>query len=474
MADNALIDLTVTQALEGLARKSFSDLEYVDALIAQSEKSRDLNAFVSYDWDALRAAARRYDQGDGVYGRLGGIPLALKDNINTTTLTSAAGTTVLRGFTPATNAPVVNALMAEGALLGGKTNMHELAFGVTTNNGATGASRNPYNRDYIPGGSSGGTGVAVAQRIMPAGLGSDTGASVRLPAALCGIFGFRPSMGRYSTKGVVPCSAIRDTIGPMTRTVEDAVLLDAVITGEPGPFLPIDLKGVRLGVPRKYFYENLDSEVARIAEGFLDRLAAAGAVLVETEVENVGALNAAFSFTICLYEFAHNMQDFLREQGYRLTLQDLCDGIGSPDVKGVVASQLGSDAISDAAYREAITVQRPLLLRAYADCFARSRVEALVFPVSPVPARPIGEDETIELNGKRVSTIFTYIQNTDPSSNTGLTAASIPAGLTAQGLPVGMEVDGPSGTDRRILGIARSIERLIGTLPKPGATPRRI
>jgi len=466
MTKTDLADLTVTEALAGLGKKAFSCSEYADALIKQSQINANLNGFVSSDWDALRASAAEYDRGRGKPGRLAGIPLALKDNINTMTLTSAAGTTVLRRFTPKANAPVAQALFDEGALLGGKTNMHELAFGATSNNGATGPCRNPWNPSMITGGSSGGTSAVVSARMMPGGLGSDTGASVRLPAALCGIFGFRPSMGRYSEKGVVPCAFSRDTVGPMARTAEDAALIDAVVTRMPVPYAPVALKGLRLGVPRKHFYENLQPEVARIAEEFLSKLSAAGADLVECEVINVTDLSTAL-FGVTLYEFRHGLEDWVKEQGYDISIQEICDGVGSPDVKATLAAQLGPDAVPETIYREGLSAGYPKLQRAYAECFASSRLDALVFPVSPVVAPPIGEDETIEVNGKRASTIMTLIQNVYPSANGANCGASLPAGLSKDGLPVGMEIDGLPGMDARIFGIALAVEELVGTLPRP-------
>ena len=467
MAKSELTELTISAALDGLARKSFSCGEYAEALIQQADALADLNAFVSRDWDALRKAATQYDQGRGRPGRLAGIPLALKDNIHTTTLTSAAGTPSLRRFTPRSNAPVAQALFDEGALLGGKTNMHELAFGATSNNGATGACHNPWNPKMITGGSSGGTAAAVSARIMPGGLGTDTGASVRLPSALCGVFGFRPSMGRYSQAGIVPCALSRDTAGPMARTVADAALIDAVVTGMAKPFEPVDLKGRRLGVPRKHFYDNLDPDVSRLAEGFLVKLSEAGAEVIDCEVANVAELSTAL-FGVTMYEFRHNLEGYLREQGYDLSIEELCAEIGSPDVKGVLAMQLGPDTVPEQAYREGIEKGYPALQKAYADCFAQNRLDALVFPVSPVTARPIGDDETVEVTGGgRASTIMTLIQNVYPAANAANCGASLPVGLSSDGLPVGMEIDGLPGTDGKIFGIAHTAEALVGTLPRP-------
>jgi len=302
--------------------------------------------------------------------------------------------------------------------------------------------------------------------MMPGGLGTDTGASVRLPAALCGIFGFRPSMGRYNARGIVPCAFSRDTAGPMARTAEDAALIDAVVTKMPQPYSPISLKGLRLGVPRKHFYDNLQPEVARLAEAFLKKLADAAVDLVECEVVNVSDLNIAL-VDVTRFEFRHGLENWVKEQGYDISIEEICDGIGSADVKAALAAQLGPDAVPETVYRKGLSAGYPALQRAYAECFSRNRLDAMVFPVCPVVASAIGEDQTMDVNGARVSATMTLIQNVYPAANGGNCGASLPVGLSKNGLPVGMEIDGLPGMDARIFGIARAAEELVGTLPRP-------
>ena len=195
-----------------------------------------------------------------------GAPLLLKDNINTAHLPTSGCTPALKGHLPPANAPITRGLLEAGAVIFGKANMHELAFGITNNNPTFGPARNPYNPDLIPGGSSGGTAAAIAAGILPAGLGTDTGGSTRLPAALCGICGLRPTIGRYPTGGVIPISATRDTPGPMARAVEDLQLLDRVMAGDLTPVETIGLAEVRLGVPRAYYYDNLETGLADVIE----------------------------------------------------------------------------------------------------------------------------------------------------------------------------------------------------------------
>ena len=207
-----------------------------DALLARAAAHASLNAFITLEPDKVRAAAREADRKRAAgtsTGPLHGVPLALKDNLDTAEYATTGGTPGLAGNRPKRNAVIVQALLDAGAIALGKCNLHELAYGITNNNAAFGPARNPYAPDRIPGASSGGTGVAVAARLAPGGIGSDTGGSVRIPAALCGIVGLRPTTGRWSQAGIVPISHTRDTAGPMTRSVADCVLIDGVVTGGP-------------------------------------------------------------------------------------------------------------------------------------------------------------------------------------------------------------------------------------------------
>ena len=473
MRDAGLLELTVGRATAALRERACSCREYVEALIARCEAAAHLNAFVSHDWEALLASARAVDRGSGIDGPLAGVPLALKDNIDTTSLTTSGATGSLRDFVAPRNAPVANALFDAGALLGAKANMHELAFGITSNNAVTGASRNPWDPSMIPGGSSGGTAVAVAARMMPGGIGTDTGGSVRLPAALCGLAGFRPSAGRYPGAGIIPISRTRDTAGPLARDVADIRLLDAVMagTGRDEPVPVPEPRGLRLGVPRAAFYQELETDVAAEAARVLDLLSDLGVALIKADIPDVAELNAAVGFPIALFEFMRDLPRHLAENGIELSMDDVLAGIGSPDVKDIVASQLGPDAMPEAAYRKALEVDRPRLQRTWASYFAEQDIEAAIFPTSPVSARPVGEDVTIDLNGERVPTFATFIRNTDPGSNAGIPGITLPTGLTTAGLPIGMELDGPARSDERLLAVAAAIERAVGFDASPQISP---
>src|SRR5918992_5679722 len=277
-----LLELTATQAVAAMKAGDITAEAYAAALLARAGSLKFLNALISQDADQILEAARSADRlraAGGELRPLHGLPLLLKDNINTAALPTTAGTPGLRNNRPRHDAPVAAALFRAGGILFGKANMHELALGATSNNSTFGAVRNPYDPSKIPGGSSGGNASAVAARIIPAGLGTDTGGSVRIPAALCGVAGFRPTTGRYPdcstmpppqarvtsrlplptvgcwpSAGIVPISHTRDTAGLIARSVADLVLLDAAITGETPALAQVDLHGLRLGVARGNFF----------------------------------------------------------------------------------------------------------------------------------------------------------------------------------------------------------------------------
>jgi mandelamide amidase len=461
--------LTATEALKAMGGGKLSSSELTAALLARCKKLARLNAFIHLDPDAAKAAAANSDQRrrGGKAGALEGLPLVLKDNIDTAAMPTTGGTPALRRHRPKQDAPVAARLLAAGAVVLGKTNLHELAYGITNNNAAFGAAHNPYDPQRIPGASSGGTGVAVSARMAPAGLGSDTGGSVRIPAALCGVAGLRPTLLRWPQEGIVPISHTRDTAGPIARSVADLALLDGVVTGSALAEAPAGLKGLRLGVPRGLFWENLHPDTAKIAEDALKALAKAGVTLVEADIPDVGALDQAAGFPIALYETIVDLNRYLAGHKTGLDYAKVVAEVASPDVKGILQSLLGEAAVPEPAYREALTVHRPKLQRAYAAYFQRERVEAAIFPTTPLPAAKIGEDETTVLNGAAVPTFVTFIRNTSPGSVAGIPGLSLAAGLTPAGLPVGMELDAPAGADRRLLAIGLAVEAILPKLPPP-------
>jgi mandelamide amidase len=477
--DRDLTRLTVTQAARLIRDGEISSTRLTRALLNAIRANRDLNAFITVNETAALAAARRADQqrqrcDPRELGPLHGVPLAIKDNIHVAGLPNTAGTPGLRDFVPRDHAPVVQALLDAGAVVLGKTNMHELAFGITSNNAAFGAVRTPYDKARFAGGSSGGTGSAIAARLAPGGLGTDTGGSVRIPAALNGIAGLRPTVKRYPQIGITPLASTRDTAGPMARTVADLLLLDSVITRDWRPLPARAPHSIRLGMVPAMF-EDLDAETRALTDQALDKLRRAGVTLVQVQMPGLAELNAKIGFPVALFEANRDMTAYLIDYRVGLALESLVAQIASPDVKAVYQGAVlpgAPGAIPAAVYRDAINVYRPQLQQLYADTFKNYAIDALVFPTTPLPASPVvGSDEFVHLNGAKVPTLLTYIRNTDPGSNAGVPGLSLPMALTRGGLPLGLELDGPADSDRELIAVALALEKILGRLAPPGLPP---
>jgi mandelamide amidase len=449
------------------------------ALLARAGQVESLNAVISQDAEQVLAMARDADRRQALglpLGPLHGLPLLIKDNINTTELRTTAGTLALAENSPPRDAQIVTALLEAGATLFGKANMHELAFGITSNNLVFGPVRNPYDQQLIPGGSSGGNAAAVAARMTPAGVGTDTGGSTRIPAALCGVVGFRPTVGRYPGSGagsvdVVRISHTRDTPGPMARCVADVTLLDAVMADISRPWehlrqlqQQVDPGNLRLGITREYFFENLDPELETVVNDALCRLQDSGITLVEVDIPNLKDLVDAVGDPVSVFELGVDLPAYLQQNNTGITLERVAAEAGSPDVQIALRAVL-SGAVSEAVYLNALNVVRPKLQLALQQAF--DGVDALLFPTTPLPARPIGQDDTVELNGQQVSTYVTFSRQCEPGANADLPGLSLPAGLTCSGLPVGLELDGPYGSDNNLLAIGFAVERILGSLPAP-------
>ena len=465
-----LVELSAVDAVAAMTRGEVTAERYAGALLERCEAGKRLNAFITLDPARVLAAAREADgrrRAGAALGPLHGLPIPVKDSVNTKDFPTSAGTPALRGFQPKEDAPVVRALTGAGGIILGKTNLHELSLGWTSANQAFGPVGNPYDLTRIPGGSSGGTAAAVAARMAPLGVAEDTEGSIRVPAALCGVAGFRPTTGRYPSAGVAPITPLFDQVGPHARSVGDLALFDAVVSGEKDPIEPVPLAGVRLGVSRGYYFDGLDPEVERITTDALKRLTDAGAVLVEIEVPDLARLIGLTTFQIQIHDLIPSLSKYLADSGAGVTFEQV-RAQASADIKAAFSlfGPGGKGAVSERDYLAARDVHLPRLKATFRDYFATNGLAAIVFPATRIPAVPIGT-ETVELGGKKIPFETAISRNIAPGSTTGLPGLVLPAGLTAGGLPVSLEFDGPSGSDRALLGVGRSLERALGPLPAP-------
>jgi indoleacetamide hydrolase len=467
---------TAAELVASIRANKITAVSAVRAALERAEQLRDINAFIVLNRDGALAAAAKVDAGE-TKGALAGLPIIVKDNINTADLPTSGGTPALQNARPSRNAPSLQKLLDAGAIVIGKANMHELAFGITSTNLSSfaGPAKNPYDKTRIPGGSSGGTAAAIAARIVTCGLGSDTGGSTRVPAALTGTVGLRPSVGnggaerRYDDANlVVPISHTRDTVGPMGRTVADVALLDSVITGTPMASAE-PLRGKRIGIPAS-FWTGLDRELEAVAIAARTKLRDAGVVLVDADMPGLFEQNAKVSFPVALHEPVADIPAYLRASGIEgITLADIAAKVASPDVQGAFGA-ITADVFG-AAYPDVMSVQRPALQKIYEAYFRDNRLDGILFPTTIAPAPAIdmekGSSEMSVNGGTPAPTFDTMIRNTDPGSNAGLPGLSLFAGMTASGLPVGLEIDGPVGSDTKLLGLGLSIEAILGLAPPP-------
>ena len=474
MADSS--SATAAEIVASIRDKKMTAVSVVRAALARAEQLKELNAFIVLNRDGALEAAARVDLGETT-GALAGLPIIVKDNINTSDMPTSAGTPALQNARPAANAPSLQKLLDAGAIVIGKANMHELAFGITSTNLASfaGPVKNPYDTSRIPGGSSGGTSAAIAARIVTCGLGSDTGGSTRVPAALTGTVGLRPSVGNggaerryHDDNQVVPISHTRDTVGPMGRTVADVALLDSVISGMPMVGAE-PLRGKRLGIPAA-FWSGLDRDVEAVAKAASAKLAGVGVVLVDVDMPSLFEQNGKVSFVLALHEPVADIPAYLEASGIEgITLADIAAGIASPDVAGAFGA-ITADAFG-AAYPDAMNVQRPALQKMYQAYFRDNNLDGILFPTTIAPAPLIdvekGSGEMSIDGGAPVPTFDSMIRNTDPASNAGIPGLSLFAGMTPGGLPVGLEIDGSFGSDSKLLGLGLSIEAILGSAPPP-------
>lgn len=469
---NASVDV-ITKLIH---ERKVSCEELVHHYFAAIEKQQSLNAFISTDKASAIQQAQYWDKyllSGKPCPALMGILIAVKDNIHVVGFPNSAGTPALADFKPQSSAPIIQKLIVHGAIIVGKTNMHELAFGVTGYNtamhieGVVG-TRNAVNPLHIAGGSSSGSAVAVAAGMVPISIGTDTGASIRLPSALNGCVGFRPTVGRYSQEGITPISHTRDTAGPIAHTVSDIILIDQLITQEPKKE-PLQPHQIRLGI-NPYFWNHLDEDVHEQAHITLGLLKDAGVEIIPVDMPNLEELNHAISFPVVVYEGKYDLIQYLKHHDVNLTIETVVDQISSPDVQAIFKQNILPQLIQDQTgqlvpvlpfYEKAISEARPQLLELYQNTFKAHNLHALLLPTSPIVA-PLANEQV-----SSIENFQTLIRNTDPGSNIGLPGLSLPIGKGAKSkLPVGLEIDGLPHHDGEILAIGVTLEEIFKVLNK--------
>ncbi|WP_019852947.1 amidase family protein [Actinopolyspora mortivallis] len=443
-----------------------SAAEYAGDALDRCRAHRSLNAFVSLDADRVLRRARAADgtrpDDPASTGALHGVPIAVKDNIDVAGEVTTAGTPALRGNLARADAGVCSRLRQAGAVLFGKTNMHELAYGVTGENRVYGAVGNPVAGGRLPGGSSSGTAAAVAASLVPAGLGTDTGGSVRIPASCCGVTGFRPTTGRYPTGGVLRVSHTRDTVGILAGDVDDLLVLDGVLSGEADGTGEPERLPTRLVVPSCPGLGDVDAEVASVVTRAVRTLREHGWTLVEADFPpTVPELIERVSFPIALGETPACFRQYLETVREPTTLDGLVSSVADPDVRDILLPLCREDPERDEKRRRAVTELRPALAAAAAEHLLAHGASACLVPTTVLPAPRVGTRTLVRLNGRTVSTFPTYVRNTNLASIVGWPSVSIPAGRTERGLPVGLQLDAPAGTDRALLALARDCARVL-------------
>ncbi|HEY1239343.1 MAG TPA: amidase [Bryobacteraceae bacterium] len=456
--------MTIGEAVRALRDGRISSTELTREALAQIERlNPKLNAFITITGESALEAARLADAELAAgtdRGSLHGIPIAHKDLFFTRGVRTTCGSKIYEHFVPDHDAAVVEKLMVAGAVSLGKLNMHELAFGITSTNPHFGAVRNPWNPGHIPGGSSGGSGAAVAAGMVFAATGSDTGGSIRIPAALCGVVGLKPTYGRVSRFGALPLAFSLDHMGPLTRSVRDAGLMLNAIAGHdprdpasvsrPVPdFVPephCDIRGLRIGVPDAFFFDRLDPEVEAAVRRALAEAERLGAIVKTVRLPDVAAINAA-GMVVQFAEVAAVIEPHFTNR----------DQFG----KDVLALVDQGRFLTAADY---INAQR---LRRQAQLDFREvwrEVDCLITPTTAIAAPRIGE--TMVKVANREEEIRSATTRLVRSFNAlGLPALSLPCGRTVAGLPIGLQIIGRPFGEPLILRVGAALEDSGVTIP---------
>ena len=477
MENSDLENLSLDQLSKMIRKGEISSKKLVEAYLERIQKyggPNGINAFITVAADSALKQAEGLDtlaRKKRFKGPLHGLPIAVKDTLDTGGIRTTGGSKILSSWTPPKDAHVVKRLKDAGAIILGKTNTHEFAFGITTNNPHYGPTRNPYDLSRIPGGSSGGSGAATAAALCGGAIGSDTGGSIRIPAALCGVVGLKPTLGRVGRTGSMYLSFTRDVIGPITRTVVDsAMILEAIAGEDPGDsgsssnpvphytaLLKGGLRGKRFGVPQKYISEIIHPDTENVMNESLREIRKMGGLIKEIEIKHIDLASAA-DFNVVITEAVYFIENYLKSFDPQATLDKYLDQMG-PDVKGLFGRQKGtpeSNPVPGYLYVKTLREDCNKMILGFKE--ALSDVDGLLFPTTPLPAAKIGEDIETELQGKKVSTFLTFIRNCMPMNVVGYPAISVPAGYGQTGLPIGLEIVARPWEEDKLLSMAYAFE----------------
>jgi aspartyl-tRNA(Asn)/glutamyl-tRNA(Gln) amidotransferase subunit A len=454
--------LSIQQAARLLRRKEISPVDLANAALSRIERlNPSINAYLTVLADRARKQARaaerafvqaRRRNAANPVGPLFGIPISLKDNLWTRGIRTTAGSTILADFVPKQDSDVAARLAAAGAILLGKTNMHEFAYGITNDNPHYGAVRNPWALDCISGGSSGGSAAATAAGMCFASVGTDTGGSIRIPAALCGIVGLKPTYGLVSAAGVIPLAESLDHVGPLARNVADACIMLQAIAGKfPKTAKPADFRKLkreasrrfRLGWPKQYFFERVDPEVMRAIEAAVGVFKLAGARIEEVSLPHLGdSLEPSANIALAEATRYHQSQGFYPAH--------------AEEYGADVSSRLESGTkVRAVDYIRAFEVKRHM----ESDFeLAFERVDAILAPAVPIAAPRIGENE-VKSAGEKETVRSALVRLNRPANMTGHPAISVPCGFTQDGLPMGLQLIGPRWGEASLLAIALAYEQ---------------
>jgi indoleacetamide hydrolase len=468
-----LEDLGVARAAAAIRNGDITSEAYSSTLLDRARRYSDLNSFITIDDPAVLEAAREADKARaaGSTAPLLGVPLAVKDSYLTRGLRTTIGMGTLDKFMPTEDANTVRAIKDAGGIVFGKNNLVEMSYGLTGDNAGYGQVKNPYGHAHVPGGSSSGSGASVAARLVPAALGGDTVGSIRVPASLCGVVGFKPTTGRWNREGVVPISHTLDTTGVFARSVEDCALIDQVITKSPAAMHSnrADLKGTKFAYAPRQYLALVDPDIEAHFKDTLRRLRDAGAEIIEIDLgEDFGSIAERATWNIFFHETMPDISEFLAQKNLPVSFNQIYDGL-KPEIKDLWAEMVlpsGSAFTSEETYKAALHVERPEIQRRFGEIFARHGADAFLFPTTPCVAPSIEHRMQFTIGDHEVSYLV-LAKNTVPTSGAGLPGVSVPIGQSSNHLPIGIEIDGAHGSDRALLDLAERVQAITGHLPAP-------